>query len=147
MRTIKFRGLAKNKQWVVGSYIKTDIDAPCIVYGDGEQEEIKSETIGQYTGLLDKNLKEIYEGDIVKQPNTINKENFGEYSLKEIKFNNGAFLLSYLTSEKGQIIPRDYTAGFITDYGDNKLMLWGINPYVIDDLEVVGNIHQNPELL
>lgn len=69
--------------------------------------KIKPETVGQFTGLHDKNGKEIYEGDIIK----------GETRNFTVKFEEGMFT---------------------TDVG--KFILHG-------DYEIIGNIHQNPELL
>ena len=105
----------------------------------------------QFTGLKDKSGQEIYEGDIVKRPVDGNKEFHGEWSLQEVSYRNGAWVVSYLKSETGKKMPRGYTAGNIQDarsewdedivFADSEF--WS----TIDTLEVVGNIYENPELI
>lgn len=101
----------------------------------------------QWTGLVDKNEKEIWEGDIVKLPVTGNKDVHGSWTLHEVVYRSGMWITSYITSETGEQLPRGYTAGHLIDheeYDKNRYFYQRNQLYAV---EVIGNIYLNPELL
>jgi len=108
------------------------------------QNVVLADTIGQFTGLHDKNGKEIYEGDIVI---FLNKSG-------EVVFTRGAFGIGFR-----QEINYDSINYFVENnkyygcFNDNFISLWEIHwnfacvENEIKQIEVIGNIHDNPELL
>jgi uncharacterized phage protein (TIGR01671 family) len=87
---------------------------------DGVYETHPDIKIMQYTGLKDKNGKEIYEGDIIKETT---KDDKGEEIVSEVKFYDGIF-------------------------GDDTMDGWTLKELVDEfGAYVIGNIYENPELL
>lgn len=122
MRPIKFRAKTKaNGHWVCGSIVDYG-NGNFTIRGHGETWVVP-ETIGQFTGLYDKNGTEIYEGDIVV---------YGKHCRSIVEFKHGMF--GY-----------DTEFGFI-GYGGN--VNFTFNPEDRSNRhEVIGNIHDNPELV
>ena len=127
MREILFRGKrTDNGEWEYGDlwcnpYGKR---AVCIVSPINDQgttggNEVIPETVGQYTGLTDKNGKRVFEGDIVRYGDTIHKVVFEQ---------------------------RYGTAYFGIMISDIETWLFG-NECPANLVEVIGNIYDNPELL
>lgn len=142
-REIKFRGKVidhgglfrneKDGEWVYSaeSFVHTDSGVFIGMYN--EEVKVDPETVGQFTGLKDKDGKEIYEGDII-----------------ECISSDGTPIRHYVEFCEA----RGYYAQYIIDGG--KMFIWdrnqeagGISQSYIYECGkyVIGNIYDNPELL
>ena len=125
-REILFRGKrVDNNEWVYGYYIEVE-NKPYISRGKilhirscyseldyTEQYEVIQETIGQYTGLTDKNGNKIFEGDILHD----------KYFSWEVYFDDGAFWRRWVYPDLEGDREEEYLGG------------------TTEDLEVIGNIY------
>lgn len=127
MRVIKFRGKATHtNKWLYGDLIKIG-NSYHIIGKDDMREDghhitqnsdtptwVDEKTIGQFTGLLDKNGKEIYENDIIK------------------------------IEDEGVVLKPKVVIYAIGMFSDGE---WSLSYYGEDIIEVIGNIHDNLELI
>lgn len=129
MREILFRGKMENGAWICGTYFPP---ANTIILHKNTPDEngvdtykdfsVIPETVGQFTGFTDKNGKKIFEGDIVKGLFL-----FYRAILGVVDFQGGAFGLAWKRGNIDEFNPFPCMCNV--------------------DYEVIGNIHDNPELL
>ena len=136
MREILFRGKrTDNGEWIYGNYCYAELidksgyeELIIEQAADGEARRVIPETIGQYTGLTDKNGKRIFEGDIVKTKKygkIIGHSNVNGFDIFVVIYEPAMFRLEN-THRAFNLVGK---CGKGIDY------------------EVIGNIHDNPELL
>lgn len=131
MREILFRGKdfsgVINHSWCFGSLDTTENDRAIIIYPDRFGNKcriiVDPKTVGQYTGLKDKNGTKIFEGDVVK------RFLLGKMYIFQIGYDNG--LASFIGQAGIKFTTFDYDSA----------------EFASAEFEVVGNIYDNPELL
>ena len=125
-REIKFRGqIIHSREWIYGWLSSPDTIA--IKSGDDYDDiPIIPETVGQFTGLKDKNGQDIYKDEFVESKH-------GDIFL--VDFRKGSWVLIHKPSCGSE---REGTTECKWDYLYDAIIL---------QLEIIGNIHENPNLL
>ena len=136
MREILFRGKGDKKyndgMWYFGVPIRCD-DGDWQICTNNSKRVVIPETIGQYTGVTDKNGERIFEGDIVKYKEACK---FGDND--EMEEAEEQYLCTNIVEFKnGRFFP-------LPQRCDCEDYFFSYGSY---DFEVVGNVHDNPELL
>lgn len=139
MRQIKFRGKdIETGEWIYGSLVQPIGKNPSIYVQDVKTEgvasffvyDVEESTVGQFTGLLDRNGNEIYEGDIIVF--YTQDEDFSDAVLHKgvVEWSDGSTIINidYFNNICGLYYPIYCAKSF-------------------DGCEVLGNIHDNPDIL
>ena len=124
MREILFRGKDIAGNWHYGVPLIFIDDYVCMTAPHTYNKSVIPETVGQFTGLTDKNGKKIFEGDIIKHFNHFDKPD--EYAIYKVEFDERNCKFS------GRL-HKQWSAQLCKDLEKRY--------------EVIGNIHDNLELL
>lgn len=130
MREIKFRAW-DNVDYISSPFTLSDLQG-------GKMQFTSDVQIMQYTGLKDKNGKEIYEGDVLRYPAKDEWEKIN-YSCYEVFFHDGDANLDF---NIGYTMYRMYNHGSVCGGYTPSF-----KPNTVASMEVIGNIYENPELL
>ena len=149
---IEFRGKrTADLKWVYGGYHYHEVFTPCIMHEEGTESpqsdfqhliiesgfsdwnmpkpinamQVDAETVGQFTGLLDKNGKKIFQGDIISFSIFDWQDDDKQYT-GVVTFEDGAMII-----KKDEINWHGLAYIYYQD----------------DEMKIIGNIHDNPELL
>ena len=120
MRSLKFRAWVSYGEKLKEPNYSRDYDSLDRFFEDHDENDT-DQCIEQYTGLKDKNGKEIYEGDILTA--------FGNYYKVVFESERSGFVAKRVDAPKD-----DFFAGYF-------------GRYLVKHCEVIGKIHENPELL
>ena len=136
MREIKFRAWHKGKK-IMGKVLGIDILHKEIFFSNGDVDyceisDFKYIELMQYTGLKDKNGKEIYEGDIVEFDDYDRKSNYLKNVAVVVREDN----VNTLALQKFKYDNTEFTNRYM-DYIEN----------IFENSKVIGNIYENPELI
>ena len=133
MREILFRGKTYEGEWVQGDLYHRNKEVLINNFHEGFNLRVIPETVGQYTGLTDKNGTKVFEGDILKF--TDEKYDYEWIGIVEFGNPNAEYNWGY------QLV---YIKGA---QPNTDILLWFDMEETGAYGEVIGNIHDNPKLL
>ena len=150
MREIEFRGKSRiTGKWFHGDLVT--IAHKRFIDDDIDRERVIPESVGQFTGLTDKNGKKIFEGDIVVIDHTIKTYDWEE--IPETYKPRRSHSLSYDEEKDHLTYKRNYAvewkkkdARWILRNGSDQHNLTDAFSFYHNGI-IIGNIHDNPELL
>ena len=145
MREILFRGKrTDNGEWIFGDLFHRNEEVLINNFSQGFNISVIPETAGEFTGLLDKNGKRIFEGDILKchdNPKDLVKVVFGEFGVVDT---DTECPVDTVIGWHYEVIPTDE----LSTVEPFCLSMPLTNSYIkYCHMEVIGNIHDNSELL
>ena len=136
MREILFRGKrVDNVEWVISNTFY-QCDGKIKLWDEPNRDgyvEVDPETVGQYTGLTDKNGKKIFEGDILK--------------IARVSDSIGSYYYPPLNYPVNVIVKWDLCAWMWETLCEDKRYIGFPDAWCHCECEVIGNIHDNPELM
>ena len=145
MREILFRGkLVINNKWEYSRFPDGTLHSGVVKY------DFIPETVGQFTGVYDTELIKIYEGDIVRFLRYVCTVVFEEGSFGLALKINDAFDWDYIDEEMAEYAgTNQITACFNDHFISLWEILWNFNcdQNICNVVEVIGNVHDNRELL
>ena len=133
MREIRYRGIGiAERKWVFGSLWFDTRNKATLIWSEEVEYWVRVDpaTVGEYTGLKDKNGKEIYEGDIINWlMHRMDRTGYIEEGRVEFR-----------TNEQATVVINKFATKDGRESVRNILNC-------LNDLKVIGNIHDNPELM
>lgn len=122
MREIEFRGKISDGRWVYGDLLNYKAGQKTIIC-EADESMVAPETIGQYIGRKDNKGNKIFEGDIIEC---------------KMIFESGSL------PHAGEVVFHNRFGAFATKNLGGITLL---HNHLLNTLEIIGNIHDNPELL